>query len=160
MPRDRRRTEPGWGSLYPLLDLHGMTAEEAIRRADSWLRAQRKRGERTVVLVTGRGNRSPAGPVLRGEMEHLLAGLRGEVVNRWEPTQGGGAFQVQLVPVRTEPGTLADRTTARRLATADPRLRARAEEALWELGITPTPALVAAEIRRLLASDGTVAGED
>jgi hypothetical protein len=113
-----------------------------------------------VVLVTGRGNRSASGPVLRGEMEHLLARLTGDAVVRWEPEAGGGALKVQLAPHRPAPSGLADRRTAQRLAGTDPRLRARAEEALWELGITPTPALVDAEIRRLRDAEDEPAGED
>jgi hypothetical protein len=160
MPRDRRPREPAWGSLHPLLDLHGLTADEAARRTETWLRSQQSRGERLVVVVTGRGNRSRSGPVLRGEIEHLLTRLsEAELVTAWEPTDGGGAVRVTLLAARSAPRTLADRRTAQSLQSADPRLRQRAEEALWELGITPTPALVAAEIRRMQAS-GESAAED
>lgn len=152
----RKPREPAWGSVYPLLDLHGLTGDEAVRRATVWLRSQRDRGERTVVVVTGRGNRSTGVPVLRAEVEHLLDRLRGELVVRWDPTEGGGAFRVQLAPPAPARGALQDRRTAERLAAAEPALRARAEEALWELGITPTPALIDAEIRRLRsAGEGT-----
>lgn len=149
-----------WGSLYPLLDLHGLTADEAARRAEAWLRDRRERGERTVVVVTGRGNRSAGPPVLRTELQHLLERLRGELVAGWEPEPGGGAFRVQLSPSRPRPAPVADQRAARRVAAADPALRTRAEESLWELGITPTPALLDAEIRRLLRASGEPAGED
>jgi hypothetical protein len=35
------------------------------------------------------------------------------------------------------------------LTDIDPELRRRVEEALWELGVNPTPDLVRAEVRRL-----------
>jgi hypothetical protein len=159
MRRDRRPREPAWGSLHPLLDLHGLTAEEAARHAEHWLRGQQAKGERVVVLVTGRGNRSATGPVLRGEMEHLLARLTGSLVAGWEPESAGGALKVRLAAAPPAPATLADRRIAARLADADPALRAEAEAALWELGVTPTPALVDAEIRRLNRMRG-LAGED
>ena len=79
---------PAWGSVYPLLDLHGLTGDEAVRRASVWLRSQRDGGERTVVVVTGRGNRSTGVPVLRAEVEHLLDRLRGELVVRWSGPEG------------------------------------------------------------------------
>jgi hypothetical protein len=153
MPRQRRPREPqpSRGTVYPLLDLHGHTGGEARVRAESWLRARAAAGERTVVIVTGRGNRSHGLPVLRGEVETLLASLSGEVVARWELTEGGGGFRVQLRPAPMAPA--AD--DAALLRGVPPDLRLRAEEALAELGITPTAALILAEIRRIQA-----AGED
>lgn len=151
MPRERPSARPGWGSVHPLLDLHGLTAEEAAQRTERWLRDQRERGERTVVVVTGRGNRSPGPPVLRTEVEHLLHGLRGDLVAGWAQEPGGGAFRVTLAPRPAIRRTAAERELERRLSHADPALRARAEAALWELGIRPTPALVDAEMRRLRA---------
>jgi hypothetical protein len=159
MRRDPPPRERSWGSLHPLLDLHGLTGDEAVIRAESWLRSQRARGERTAVVVTGRGNRSPAGPVLRGEIEHLLIRLRGDLVHDWGPAEGGGAVIVQLSAEKPPRRSAAELRAAERLSNVDPRLRARAEEALWELGITPTPALVDAEIRRIRES-GPPAAED
>jgi len=152
MPRRRRpRGEPS-GSVHPLLDLHGLTADEARRRAEGWLRARAADGLDTVVIVTGRGTHSRGLPVLRPEIEHLLHDLQGSSVDGWEPTQGGGGFRVTLrpPPVTSPPGA-ADAAALRR---HPPALRHRAEESLAELGITPTPALLRAEIRRLLDEDG------
>jgi hypothetical protein len=143
-----RKPPPRWGSIHPLLDLHGLTADEARVRAGAWLRARRDERVRTVQLVTGRGNRSAGPPVLLGEVEHLLHGLRGSVVESYGPLPGGGGFLVELVrpaPPPARPDALAER----RVRASAPELRRRAEEALWELGIEPTPALLAAEIRRL-----------
>lgn len=145
-----------WGSLHPLLDLHGMTGDDARRRADAWLRARRAEGARTVVVITGRGNRSPGPPVVRGEVEHLLEILRGSVVESFHTVSGGGAFQVELCrPDPVRPRTAAEQRVAARLRDADPELRRRAEEALWELGVATTPALLDAEIQRLLRDGGT-----
>lgn len=154
MPRKRPRKDPSgasWGSLHPLLDLHGLTGDDARLRADAWLRARRGDGLRTVLLVTGRGNRSPGPPVLRGEVEDLLFSLRGELVEAFSPLPGGGGFQVELArPEPPRPLTLAEERAARRVRATEPELRRRAEETLWDLGIAPTPALLAAEIQRLL----------
>ncbi|HSU14206.1 Smr/MutS family protein [Longimicrobium sp.] len=150
MARRRRPSEPSRGTIYPLLDLHGHTGGEARARTESWLRARAAGGERTVVIVTGRGNRSQGLPVLRGEVEHLLTLLTGEVVLRWEMTVGGGGFRVELRPARE---TVARADDGRLLRDHSHALRRQAEEALIELGITPTPPLVLAEIRRILAEE-------
>jgi hypothetical protein len=83
-------------------------------------------------------------------VEHLLTGLTGEVVARWEQTSGGGGFRVELRP---PPPSIARADDGRLLRDHPHALRRRAEEALVELGITPTPALVLAEIRRILAEE-------
>jgi hypothetical protein len=87
--------------------------------------------------------------VLRGEIEHLLVQLAGEVVARWHVAGGGGGFRVELRP----PPVSAPRDDAALLRGVPAELRRRAEEALAELGIAPTPALVRAEIRRIVAEE-------
>ncbi|HEX6749625.1 MAG TPA: Smr/MutS family protein [Longimicrobium sp.] len=147
MARRKRPREPhARGTIHPLLDLHGHTGGEARVRAESWLRARAAAGDRTVILVTGRGNRSPGLPVVRGEVEDLLASLVGGIVARWEGVDGGGGFRVELRPAPAASSPSADAALLRGMA---PDLRRRAEEALIELGITPTPALVRAEARRI-----------
>jgi len=152
-PRGRGVPRDAWGAIHPMLDLHGERAEDAVRRAARWLRARQQEGERTVVVITGRGLHSPRhGPVLLGEVEHLLRDLRGTVVAAFALAPGGGGWHVELrrapspSPIPRAAPTLAER--------ADAELRRRAEEALWELGVEPTPALLDAEIRRLLGSEG------
>lgn len=147
MARRRARTPPShFGRLFPTLDLHGEAADEARRRTERWLRAQAADGMRTVVVVTGRGRHSPGPPVLPGEIRDLLEALRSNVVESWEPEQGGGAFRVEL--------RMSRRSRRRPLESPiipdDPELRHRAEQSLAELGVEPTPVLLAAEIRRLL----------
>jgi hypothetical protein len=151
----RGRRPPGasplpWDRVYPTLDLHGHTAEEATRRADLWLREEQRGGIRTVRIVTGKGNRSRGLPVLPGEIEALLQSLQGSVVASWARQPGGGAYEVKLLRPRAPQGGEAARP---RPGTAmvlfdDPDLYRRAEEALWELGVQPTPELVRAEMRR------------
>jgi hypothetical protein len=160
-PRGERHA-PQWGSLHPLLDLHGLTGDAARQRADAWLRARHADRARTVVVITGRGNRSPGPPVLLGEVEHLLAELRGSVVEDFALLPGGGGFQVELTRPAPPPRTLAEERVAKRLRASSPELLRRAEEALWELGIAPTPALLDAEIQRLSREEsrGGTEGED
>lgn len=155
MPKRRRRRPPpasppgeAWDELHPSLDLHGETAESARRRAERWLRAQQADGVRTVRLITGRGLHSPGPPVLPGEIQELLRMLRGTLVAGFSREPGGGAFRVELARPERRPAA-PPRPLDRRLH--DPELRGRAEENLVELGVTPTPALLEAEMRRLLA---------
>jgi hypothetical protein len=156
-PMARRRPDPPppppRGTVHPFLDLHGLTGEEAARRTERWLRDRQAEGVRTVVVVTGRGLRSPGLPVLRTEVEHLLAGLKGTLVAAWESAHAGGSFQVEL---RRPPAGPAPPPPPRLLRAAPPELRRRAEEALWELGVEPTPTLLEAEIRRLMEGPGEV----
>jgi DNA-nicking Smr family endonuclease len=55
------------------LDLHGLGAEAARERLLEFLRAQRARGERCVLVIHGKGEHSPAGSVLRGEISAWLS---------------------------------------------------------------------------------------
>lgn len=153
MGRRKRGREPAvpagaWEVVHPLLDLHGLTADEARRAAERWLRARREERVGTVVVVTGRGRRSAGPPVLRGEIDDLLRRLRGSVVEEFAASRDGGAFRVELRP---PPPPSRTRPAAPRV---EPELRRRAEEALEELGVTPTPALVEAELRRMLRERG------
>jgi hypothetical protein len=150
-PADQGVTRETWGKVHPVLDLHGLTGDEARRRTEQWLMDRQAERVRTVVVVTGRGLHSPGIPVIRNEVEHLLQLLKGTLVVRWETAGFGGSFRIEL---RRPPDT-APRPTLEPplLRQADLALRRRAEEALSELGIAPTPALLEAEIRRILQED-------
>lgn len=161
MSRSRRRPRASppseaWDRLYPTLDLHGATAAEASARAERWLRERQREREPVVRIVTGWGRHSPGPPVLRGEIEALLGTLRGGVVARHALEPGGGAFRVELraPPVAGGPAPLPGRA-ARAREAPPPDLRRQAEESLWELGVTPTPELLRAEIERLRRAAGT-----
>jgi hypothetical protein len=136
--------------LYPTLDLHGMTADEATRAAERWLWERRAAGEPTVRLITGRGLHSVGPPVLPRAIESLLANLRGSLVQSSDREPGGGAFRVQLTRRALEPQSAVQPSAIE----PDPELMRLAEEALAELGVYPTPALVEAEIRRILRERG------
>ncbi|MBB4637320.1 Smr/MutS family protein [Longimicrobium terrae] len=140
-----------WGRVHPILDLHGMTGEEARRRTEVWLRDQQARNVRTVIVVTGRGLHSRGIPVVKNEVEDLLTALKGRLVSGWEDASQGGSFRVELrrPPPPARPAAPVFRSPV--LDDAHPALRLRAAEALAELGVSPTPALLDAEIRRMLA---------
>ena len=155
MARRRRRfprasTSPP-SPTYPTLDLHGETAETARRLTEHWLRQQRAEGIDLVRVVTGRGLHSVGGPVLPGEIRALLEELRGSVVADFFIERGEGSLQVTLRP--SPSAKRSRRDAVRTTSSPDPvpaEVRRAAEEALSELGVRPTPALLEAEIRRLL----------
>src|SRR5690606_2722167 len=90
-----RPRAPSVGSLYPTLDLHGLTADEAVARTRSWLERCQADGELAVRIITGRGRHSVGPAVLPGEIRHLLGSLPA-VVASYEKDASGGAFQVRL----------------------------------------------------------------
>lgn len=153
MPRRRRMPRPpphgDEPPALPTLDLHGETAEGALRRTQGWLRSQRGAAALTVRVVTGRGAHSAGPPVLRGEIGLLLERLRGTDVDDFVLERGGGSFRVELLRVPLRPSRPAAPRSTPRPDPAEVELRRRAEEALAELGVAPTPALLRAEMRRL-----------
>ncbi|HEV2132146.1 MAG TPA: Smr/MutS family protein [Longimicrobiaceae bacterium] len=150
--RSRRAPTSVDDALYPTLDLHGESAEAARRRAELWLRARAEENVRTVRVITGRGLHSVGPPVLPGEIEALLGELKGGVVSSFAREPGGGAYRIELrrISARDSGVVPAADPFADSLRGVDSELRRRAEEALWELGVAPTPELIRAEIRRLL----------
>jgi hypothetical protein len=131
--------------LYSTLDLHGLTAEEAERAGESWLKAQQAAGEGRVRLITGRGLHSVGPPVLPVVIEDLLQRLHGAVVARYQLESGGGAFSIDLVRptrVRSTPAQTTD--------DIDPAVALEAQQSLAELGVDPTPALLRLEVERIV----------
>jgi DNA-nicking Smr family endonuclease len=83
------------------LDLHGLHAEAAHVRLLEFLRTMRTRGERCVLVIHGKGEHSPAGGVLRGEIAAWLSqGRAREHVAAFTTAQaedgGEGAVYVAL----------------------------------------------------------------
>jgi DNA-nicking Smr family endonuclease len=73
-PRELRRLRRGAYTIDGRLDLHGMTAAEARRDIEKYIRKRRTDGDRVVALIVGRGNHSPRGiGVLRGEIAAWLS---------------------------------------------------------------------------------------
>ncbi|CAN5772118.1 hypothetical protein BH23GEM3_BH23GEM3_03770 [soil metagenome] len=160
MARRRRRPSsskpPSPGAreaIFPSLDLHGHTADEAVLRTRRWLREQQDLGVPVVRVITGRGLRSVGPPVLRGEIDALLGTLRGTLITEYVSESAGGAFRVELRPVpkraRLQRESGASHPAAGR-APLDAALRHRAEEELAELGIQPTPELIQAQVQHIL----------
>jgi DNA-nicking Smr family endonuclease len=83
------------------LDLHGFSAAQAQEQLVEFLRTMRTRNERCVLVIHGKGERTPGGGVLRGEIsawlsqgrarEHVLA-----FVTAREEDGGEGAVYVAL----------------------------------------------------------------
>ncbi len=72
----RRLTKLSRGEPRPVasIDVHGKSADEARRSVARFVRTAHVRGQRSVLIIFGRGLHSgPRGPVLRDEMITLLS---------------------------------------------------------------------------------------
>jgi len=144
-----------------------LSGDEAVRRADGWLRAKQVERAGEVLVITGRGNGSVGQVgVVREEVRKLLGRLKraGVVAEVREHTPG--SFAVQLAPLRAlfdAPPRSRDGHEGRQrrppepnpatLAGLDPdllaRLRRLALQSLEALGIVdPAEAFIAAEMER------------
>lgn len=146
------------------------TAEEAVRRADAWLRQKQAEGTREVLVVTGRGLGSldGVGRVREAVRRHLTALKRLNVVDAvTEHTPG--SVVVTLLPFRAvveaprlrtkgaaRAPTVAPSTPAELAALAPATrdaLRALAQAAIDRLGVrTVTDAMLADEMRTQFAT--------
>ncbi|MFP4562534.1 MAG: Smr/MutS family protein [Spirochaetia bacterium] len=88
-----RRMEP-----EDSIDLHGMTAEEAVRTLAGFLETSRKRGLRKVLVIHGRGLHSRESPVLPGRVRDFLkrSAVTGEYGYADKRHGGSGATWVVL----------------------------------------------------------------
>jgi len=78
-------------------DLHHLTAAEAAVQLEVFLVGwSRRRTGAVVRVITGRGNRSPGGPVLRPLVRELLAGRLAPVVEDYVTEAGGGAYVIRV----------------------------------------------------------------
>ncbi len=76
------------------LDLHGLDARSAELRLEMFLGRQ---APGTIVrIVTGKGNRSEGGAVLKPLVRDLLTGRLAPRVGRWTLETGGGAYLVEV----------------------------------------------------------------
>ena len=77
------------------------TAQEAVRRAESWLRERQVAGATEVLVITGRGNSSEDGhSVVRESIAKLLRTLRRQGVVDDSMQHTPGSFVVVLAPTR------------------------------------------------------------
>jgi len=98
----RRMRQLRRGQLLPeaTLDLHGLFREPALEKVHWFLQDAAYQGYRTLLIVTGRGQHSAEGPVLREAVAHYLREQTGKLVLEWgvaPPRHGGdGALVVFL----------------------------------------------------------------
>lgn len=88
--------DPLDGPVDDTLDLHGMTAAEALPAVTAFVRRVRKRQPGALVhVITGRGKGSPGRPVLRTRVKTLL---RGDTlpVAAWALDLDGGGYLLRL----------------------------------------------------------------
>lgn len=82
------------------LDLHGMTRDEALESLAHFIAGAHKRGQKAVLVITGKGNNSPDEPVLQGAVASWLRDRGKVMVAEFAPAPrqmgGNGAFVVFL----------------------------------------------------------------
>lgn len=82
------------------LDLHGLTREEALQSLSRFIAGAHARGQKAVLVITGKGNNSPDEPVLLGAVAGWLQDKGREMVAEFGPAPremgGSGAFVVFL----------------------------------------------------------------
>jgi DNA-nicking Smr family endonuclease len=107
LPPDRRPSLRRRLRDYPPpqaeLDLHGFTSAQAAEKTETFLRLSRRRGRRTVLIITGRGIHSDGRPVLPDVVESRIADLRRRkwiLASQWErgSKRRSGALIVYLRP--------------------------------------------------------------
>jgi hypothetical protein len=141
----------------------GLTAPEAVRRAEAWLREHQVKGSTQVLVITGRGSHSIGGiPVIKPAVEKLLFSLRRRGVVASHRDHNPGAFAVELAPIRAlSDAPLRKREPATLLPQSSPDihglgrdtkglLRDLAERSLDELGIASDEARISDEMQRQL----------
>lgn len=82
------------------LDLHGLTRDEALKSLERFICGAFNRGQRAVLVITGKGNNSPGEPVLVGAVSSWLRETGKKMVAEFAPAPlrmgGSGAFVVFL----------------------------------------------------------------
>lgn len=95
-----RQVKRGVVSVGHQLDLHGLTREEAIAALPGFLHSARKRGQKAVLVITGKGNHSVEEPVLHQAVASWLRDAGREIVLEFAPAPremgGSGAYVVFL----------------------------------------------------------------
>lgn len=82
------------------LDLHGLTRDEALESLNRFISGAYNRGQKAVLVITGKGNNSPGEPVLQGAVACWLRETGKGTVAEFAPAPremgGSGAFVVFL----------------------------------------------------------------
>lgn len=95
-----RQLKRGVVAVDRQLDLHGLTREEALEALPRFLESAAAHGEKAVLVITGKGNNSPAEPVLQQAVAGWLRDAGKRLVAEFAPAPremgGSGAFVVFL----------------------------------------------------------------
>jgi DNA-nicking Smr family endonuclease len=95
-----RQVKRGIVSVSHQLDLHGLTRDEALAALPRFLLSAQKRGQKAVLVITGKGNHSPEEPVLHHAVASWLRDAGRTTVLEFAPAPremgGSGAFVVFL----------------------------------------------------------------
>ena len=110
-PRLTRRLHQGRYTIQDHIDLHGLFVKEAEASLDRFIRQSIKRGRHAVLIVHGRGLRSPQKPVLKGKVfEWLTRGpLRAHVVALASAKACDGGAGATYALLRAKPYTKKQR---------------------------------------------------
>jgi hypothetical protein len=141
------------------LRTHLPSREQAVKRAENWLRERQMSRATEALVITGRGNNSPDGvSVVREAMVQLLASLRRRGVLKDIVEHTPGSFVVTFAPinaVRNAPQRARNphelpQSDPLQLAALEPETRAMlrrlAKRAIEELGVEATPSFVEHEM--------------
>jgi DNA-nicking Smr family endonuclease len=91
-PRRMKQLKQGKLKIEASLDLHGLSRNEALERTNHFLDNAGFHQLRTLLIVTGKGSHSAAGPVLRNALEQYLQSPGHPAVLEWgrAPREHGG----------------------------------------------------------------------
>ena len=95
-----RQVKRGVVSVNHQLDLHGLTREEALEALPRFLHSAQQKGQKAVLVITGKGNHSPEEPVLHQAVASWLRDAGRKTVLEFTPAPremgGSGAYVVFL----------------------------------------------------------------
>lgn len=100
------------------LDLHGQTRDEALKSLERFVTGAYNRGQKAVLVITGKGNNSPAEPVLLVAVASWLREAGRKMVSEFAPAPprlgGAGAFVVFLKGKKGDGGDTGQREETKR----------------------------------------------
>jgi hypothetical protein len=147
------------------LRTHHPSREQAVRRAENWLRERQMSRAGEALVITGRGNNSPDGvSVVRAAIVQLFASLRRRGVISEVVEHTPGSFVVTFAKLNAvrdapqrarNPHELPQQDPAQ-LAALGPDTRALlrllAKRSIEELGVKPTPDFIEQEMLKQFAA--------
>lgn len=89
------------------LDLHGMTRDEALESMKNFITGAFNRGQKAVLVITGKGNNSPGEPVLQAAVVSWLRDIGKKMVAEFAPApqqMGGSGALVVFLKDKDKPG--------------------------------------------------------